>query len=169
MENLFHQFVNSEWIIIAIAIFSVIYFVVTYYNAWMSLEKGKELKKAEAINYYKERYYKTPKEDGFPVVGIYEKQSAYLYATSEKVIQAFKTQQNMIRWIMVWYFLPFPFIWIGLMATYLMYTSLTYPTFIACSFFMALWSILGIVLMIKVWNASRIVKLGNNITYINYI
>lgn len=51
----------------------------------------------EAIALFKKQYGKTPKEEGFPVIGIYERQNAFLYAASEEAIESYKTEQNIIR------------------------------------------------------------------------
>jgi len=170
MENFFHQLVNSELILFTIVLFSAIYFVVTYRGAWKLLENRKDLQEQtpKAVDLFKDAYSKTPNEAGFPVIGIYEKQSAYLYATSEKVINAYKTQQNIIRWMIVWYLWPFPFAFIGTTMTMMKYASFTHPSFVAWCFFTAIWSILGFVLIAKVLIASRIVKFGKNVTYLNY-
>ncbi len=170
MENFFHQLVNSPMILFAVAAFSAIYFVVTYYNAWKAVDYKKDLQEQtpKAVDLFKMRYDKTPSEAGLPVIGLYEKQSAYLYATSEKVIKSYKTQQNIIRWIMLWYFWPFPVAFVGTTMTMIKYVSLTHPSFVAWCSFTAIWSILGFVLMAKALIASRIVKLGKNVTYLNY-
>lgn len=171
MENLFHCLVNSSSLLLTMALISAIYFTVTYRNAWKKLKKSNENlreKTDEAINLYKGMYHKTPEDDGFPAIGIYEKQSAFLYATSEKVIKTYKTQQNIIRWMLVWYFWPFPFAFIGTIISLAKYLDFTYPPFVACSSFMVAWSILGFVLCIKGLMTSRIVKFGKNVTYLNY-
>ena len=51
-------------------------------------------------------YGKTPRECNLTEIGIYEKQSAYLFAHSKEEIVAYKTCQNIIRWMMVWYLWP---------------------------------------------------------------
>ena len=170
MENLFHQIANSPLVLVAIAVFSAIYFVVTYHNAWKAVDYRKDLQEQtpKAVDRFKERYGKTPSETGLPVIGLYEKQSAYLYATSEKVINAYKTQQNIIRWMMLWYLWPFPVAFIGTTMTMIKYTSLTHPSFVAWCFFTAIWTILGFVLIAKALIASRTVKFGKNVTYLNY-
>ena len=171
MENLFHCLINNSSLLLAIIVFSAIYFIITYCNIWEKSEKNKKnLQKRtdEAINLYRRRYLKDPEDNGFPVIGIYEKQNAFLYASSEKVIKAYKTQQNIIRWMLVWYFWPFPFAFVGTIISLAKYPDLTYPPFIAWSSFMITWSILGFVLCIKGFMTSRIVKFNNNITYLNY-
>ena len=90
------------------------------------------------------------------------------YATSEKVIKAYKTQQNIIRWMMLWYLWPFPVAFVGTTMTMMKYVSFTHPSFVAWCSFTAIWTILGFVLIAKALIASRIVKFGKNVTYLNY-
>ncbi|MBE6443174.1 MAG: hypothetical protein E7020_00710 [Alphaproteobacteria bacterium] len=171
MENLFHQIVNSINInsLFIIALCSLAYFVITY-HIWKLLANRRNLQEqtSKAVDLFKERYDKTPSEAGFPIIGIYERQSAYLYATSRKVIKSYRMQQNIIRWLMLWYLWPFPIIFIGTTMTMMKYTSLTHPSFVAWCSFAAIWSILGFVLCAKALIASRIVKFNENVTYLNY-
>ena len=171
MENLFHQTVNSIDInsLFMAVLCSAFYFVVTYHT-WKLFTKRKDLleQTPKAIDLFKMRYDKLPSEIGLPVIGLYERQRAYLYATSEKVIKNYKMQQNIIRWMMLWYLWPFPIFFIGITMTMMKYTSLTHPSFVAwCSFFVV-WGVFGFVLCVIVKIASRIVKFGENITYLNY-
>ena len=170
MENLFYQIANSELTLLAVALVSLTYFCVTYYSAWKVVIKQKKLEelKPKAIELFKDAYGKTPKEEGFPVIGLYEKQSAYLYATSETVIKSYKTQQNIIRWLMLWYLWPWPVAFCGTTMTMIKYTSFTHPSFIAWCFFTAFWAILGFILIGRALLASRSVKFGKNVTYLNY-
>ena len=131
-------------------------------------QKKLEELKPKAIELFKDAYGKTPKEAGFPVIGLYEKQSAYLYATSETVIKSYKTQQNIIRWLMLWYLWPLPVAFCGTTMTMIKYTSFTHPSFIAWCFFTAFWAILGFILMGRALLASRSAKFGKNVTYLNY-
>ncbi len=171
MENLFHQIVNSIDInsLFIIVLCSAFYFVVTY-HLWKLLANRRDLQEQtpKAVDLFKDIYGKDPSKAGFPVIGVYERQNAYLYATSKKVIKAYKTQQNIIRWMMLWYLWPFPIIFIGTTMTMMKYTSLTHPSFVAWCTFMATWSILGFALCAIVLITSRTVKFGKNITYLNY-
>ena len=139
-------------------------------HLWKLLTNRKDLQELtpRAVDLFKERYGKTPSKAGLPVISIYERQSAYLYATSEKVINAYKTQQNIIRWLMLWYLWPFPVAFIGTTMTMIKYVSFTHPSFVAWCFFTAIWTILGFGLIAKALIASRIVKFGKNVTYLNY-
>lgn len=171
MENLFHQIVNSINInsLFIIALCSLAYFVITY-HIWKLLANRRNLQEqtSKAVDLFKERYDKTPSEAGFPVIDLYERQSAYLYATSRKVIKSYRMQQNIIRWMMMWYLWPFPFAFIGTTMTMMKYTSFTHPSFVAWCFFTAIWSILGFVLCAIGLITSRTVKFGENVTYLNY-
>ena len=170
MENFFNQLVNSPIILFAIVAFSAVYFVVTYHKAWKTIDHRKDLQPEtpKAVDLFKEAYDKTPSEAGFPVIGLYERQHAYLYATSRKVIKAYKTQQNIIRWMMSWYLWPFPVAYAGLMFTFAEYRSFTHLSFVALCCFTSIWTILGFVLIAKGLIVSRVIKFGKNITYLNY-
>ena len=156
-------------ILFAIALCSAFYFVVTY-HLWKLLTNRKDLQEEtpKAVDLFKMKYNKTPSEAELPVIGLYERQRAYLYATSKKVINSYKMQQNIIRWLMLWYLWPFPIIFIGTTMTMMKYTSLTHPSFVAWCSFMAIWSILGFVLCAIGLITSRTVKFGENVTYLNY-
>ena len=170
MESLFHQIVNSANInsLFIIALCSLAYFVVTY-HAWKLLANRKSLQEEtpKAVDLFEMRYGKTPSKAGFPVIGLYERQNAYLYATSEKVIKAYKIQQNIIRWMMLWYFWPLPVAFVGTTMTMMKYVSLTHPSFVAWCSFTAVWSLLGFALCAIVLITSRTAKFGKNVTYLN--
>lgn len=59
----------------------------------------------QAIDLFQIRFGITPQESRYPVIDIYEKQHAYLYAETEEAIAAYKTHQNIIRWIMCFLFM----------------------------------------------------------------
>ena len=170
MESLFHQIVNSANInsLFIIALCSAFYFVVTY-HLWKLLANRKSLQEEtpKAVDLFEMRYGKTPSKAGFPVIGLYERQNAYLYATSEKVIKAYKIQQNIIRWMMLWYFWPLPVAFVGTTMTMMKYVSLTHPSFVAWCSFTAVWCLLGFALCAIVLITSRTVKFGKNVTYLN--
>ena len=58
----------------------------------------------QAIDLFQIRFGIPPQESRYPVIDIYEKQHAYLYAETEEAIAAYKTHQNIIRWIMCFYY-----------------------------------------------------------------
>lgn len=171
MENLFHQIVNSidTNSLFIIALCSAFYFVVTY-HLWKLLTNRKDLQEEipKAVDLFKMKYNKTPGAAGLPVIDLYERQRAYLYATSRKVIKSYKMQQNIIRWMMLWYFWPLIVGFVGTIMTMVKYTSLPHPSFVAWCSFMAIWSILGFVLCAIGLITSRTVKFGKNVTYLNY-
>ena len=53
----------------------------------------------EATALFVATYGKTPRECNLTEIGVYEKQRAYLYAHSKEEIVAYRTCQNIIRWI----------------------------------------------------------------------
>lgn len=121
----------------------------------------------EAIDLFKKKYGKTPKELGFPVIGIYKKQHAFLYADTEETIRAYKTHQNIIRWMMTWFMWPLPIallIWFIALAE----ENVWHPLCIASYIFYGVWGILLVVLSIKVRKAGKLIKLGENVTFLNY-
>ncbi len=60
----------------------------------------------EAIALFERQYGAKPENTDFRVIDIYKKQRAYLYGTSQEVINAYKASQNIARWIIVYYFWP---------------------------------------------------------------
>ena len=67
------------------------------------MEKKRE---KEAIDLFIASVGKEPKACGYNAIDIYEKQRAYIYAKDEKTLKAFKSSQNIIRWIILWGFWP---------------------------------------------------------------
>ncbi|MBQ8480998.1 MAG: hypothetical protein IJ532_00490 [Alphaproteobacteria bacterium] len=122
----------------------------------------------EAINLFKEKYGKTPKELGFSVIGVYEKQHAFLYADSENVIAAYKTHQNIIRWQISWYIWLLVPVMLNYFDTFFRYQDVTHWRCLTTYIFLAVWCVLGIVQWVRVKRFDRLIKLGNNITYLNY-
>ena len=59
-----------------------------------------------AIDLFILRVGVTPKECGYQVIDIYEKQKAFIYAPDNNVIKNYKSSQSIIRWIMAWGFIP---------------------------------------------------------------
>ena len=122
----------------------------------------------EAITLFKKQYGKTPKSLGFTEISIYEKQHAFLYAKSLEVIEAYKTQQNILRWIITWFVVLIVIavlIWFVALAEY---KNPMHPLCIACYIFYGVWVVLLIVMDIKVKKAEKLIKMGKNITYLNY-
>ena len=122
----------------------------------------------KAISLFKLAYGKTPQEAGFSVIDIYEKQNAFLYAVSEETIKAYKTQQNILRFIMLWYMWPLLIMFINFYDALITYQDPLHQRCITSYVFCGIWFLLAIILYIKVWQTSKIVKLGKTITYFKY-
>ena len=123
---------------------------------------------SEAINLFKSTYNKTPEEAGFPVIGIYKRQNAFLYAVSEETIEAYKTQQNILRFMMLWYMWPLLIMFINFFDALVTYQDVLHQRCMTTYIFCSIWLILAVVLYIKVWQTRKIVKFGKTITYLKY-
>ncbi len=127
-------------------------------------EKLKKL----AIEDFVKQYGKTPKECGYPIIDVYKKQSAFLYGKSLEAIKGYKTCQNILRWMMIWYLLPMIIAFIVFTFGLLQYCNnneVNHLIVISLSFF-AFWITLFIVLSIKVKKADKVSK--NNVIWLNY-
>ena len=124
--------------------------------------------KKEAIAKFRERFMKSPYDLGFPVIDVYEKQSAFLYGQSKEAVEGYKTCQNIIRWIMVYYLLPMVICVIVFMFGLLQYcnNNVVNPLIIISLTFFVFWIILFIVLYIKAKKADKISK--GKVIWINY-
>jgi len=122
----------------------------------------------EAIKLFKKQYGITPHEAGFPKISIYEKQTAFLYATSEEVINAYKMQQNIIRWLMKWFICPLALAVIMWAVVLAKFQDACHPLCIACYIFYGIWVVLLCVLWFKVERANKLVKIGETVTFLNY-
>ena len=122
----------------------------------------------EAINLFEKNYGKTPKEAGFPVIGIYERQSAFLYATTEEVIKAYKTEQNIIRGTMFWALWPLILVMINYFDAVERYQEMFHWRCVVSYVFLPVWLVVVVTLYIKVLKLGKNFKLGKNITYLNY-
>jgi hypothetical protein len=122
----------------------------------------------EAINLFEKNYGKTPKEAGFPVIGIYERQSAFLYAASEEVIKAYKTHQNIIRGTMFWALCPLILVMINYFDAVERYQEMFHWRCVISYVFLAVWLVVVVTLYIKVLKLGKKFKLCENIIYLNY-
>lgn len=122
----------------------------------------------EAIKLFEQKYGETPSETGLSVISIYEEQHAFLYATSEEVIKAYKNQQNIIRWMIKWYIWPLVLVFLIWLVALLKFQDALHPLCVFAYTFYGIWAVLCIVLGIKVWKAKRIAQLGETITFVNY-
>lgn len=57
----------------------------------------------QAIDLFKREYGKTPKEMGFPAIGIYEEKKSFLYARDEAMFALHKKKQKIIFWTLTRY------------------------------------------------------------------
>lgn len=125
-------------------------------------------RKNEAINLFKKRYGKTPEESGMPEIDIYEKQGAFLYADSKEVIKAYKIQQNILRWMMSWLVWPMVVALLVWLIAVTKYQNIWHPLCLLSYIFVSVWAVVVIVLSLKFKQTNRLVKMGNNMTYLNY-
>jgi hypothetical protein len=122
----------------------------------------------EAIALFKKQYGKTPKESGFPVIGIYKRQSAFLYAASEEVIKAYKTHQNIIRGTIFWALWPLILVMINYFDAVERYQEMFHWRCVISYVFLVVWLVVVVTLYIKVLKLGKNFKLGKNIIYLNY-
>lgn len=93
----------------------------------------------EAVSLFRHQYGIHPAQSAYPVINVYEKQHAYLYASSEEAVKAYKTQQNIIRLVMTYFLWP-----VAVDTTLLFYAAvrfqkLNHPLIICCIAFYACW------------------------------
>ena len=122
----------------------------------------------EAIALFKKQYGKTPKESGFPVIGTYERQSAFLYAASEEAIESYKTEQNIIRGTMFWGLCPLSLVMINYANAAVWYHDVFHWRCVISYVFLPVWLVVIVTLYIKVLKLGKNFKLSKNITYLNY-
>lgn len=122
-------------------------------------------KTSKAVDLFVVRYGKKPQEFGFSAIDIYEKQQAFLYAVSEKVIKSYKTQQNILRWTMKWLVvLPT----CALMGILLFNQDITMTIMAIAMLYYAAMLLATIVFCIIAKYAMPPIKLGKTIVYLNY-
>lgn len=124
--------------------------------------------KSNAIELFKKHYGKTPEEAGFPEIEVFEKQQAFLYATSSEVIRAYKTQQNIMKWIVTWYFGPMFIGIITLIWAFLKYHDPWHIICLSSYIFFSVWILLFMILYIKMYFSKHYIRFGETITYLNY-
>lgn len=126
----------------------------------------------EAVKLFKQRYGKTPKELSFelglPVISIYKKQHAFLFAISEEVIKAYKTHQNIIRGMIFWALWPLVLVMINYFDAVERYQEMFHWRCVVSYVFLAVWLVVVVTLYIKVLKLGKKFKLGENIIYLNY-
>lgn len=122
----------------------------------------------EAIALFKKQYGKTPKESALPVIGIYKRQSAFLYAASEAAIKSYKTEQNIIRGTMFWALWPLILVMINYANAAAWYHDVFHWRCVISYVFLPVWLVVVVTLYIKVLKLGKKFKLGENIIYLNY-
>ena len=122
----------------------------------------------EAIALFKKQYGKTPKESGFPVIGTYERQSAFLYAASEEAIDSYKTEQNIIRGTMFWAWWLLSLVMINYANAAVWYHDVFHWRCVISYVFLPVCLVVVVTLYIKVLKLGKNFKLGKNIIYLNY-
>lgn len=125
-------------------------------------------RKTEAIELYKSKYGRAPEEDGFYVMDVYEKQHAFLYAKSSDVIRSYKTQQNIIRWLLMWALWPLAASMVLFLLFFASYQDVLHPACVTVGTFFVSWSILLLCLCFIGAQTTRDISIGKNITYLNY-
>lgn len=121
----------------------------------------------EAIKLFVKKHGKTPEDAGLPVIGFYEKQHAFLYAVSKDVIKAYKTQQNIIRWQTSWYVWLLAIVLLNYGDAFFRYQDVMHWRLLATYIFLVVWCVLGIVQWVRGKKFDRLIKLGDNITFLN--
>ena len=122
----------------------------------------------EAVKLFQKKYGKTPEELGFPVIDIYEKQHAFIYAVSAEAIEAYKLQQNIVRWMIKWYVWPIAVAFVLWLVGLAKSQDIWHPMCVLTYIFYGIWLVLFIGLRIKVKPTKPLVKMGETVTYLNY-
>ena len=122
----------------------------------------------EAINLFKARYDFTPQELGFSVIDIYEEQKVFLYAVSEEVVKAYKTQQNIVRGMMSWYMWPMGVATLNLVLVVVRTRDFLHPLCVTSYIFYGVWGTLLIALTIKLEQTKRLIRLGDTVMFLSY-
>ena len=120
----------------------------------------------EAVSLFRHQYGIHPAQSAYPVIDVYEKQHAYLYASSEEAVKAYKTQQNIIRWVMTYFLWPVAVDTALLFYAAVRFQKLNHPLIICCIAFYACWGLLLLVLAHKAFKAEK--KQKNKVLWLNY-
>ena len=120
----------------------------------------------EAVSLFRHQYGIHPAQSAYPVIDVYEKQHAYLYASSEEAVKAYKTQQNIIRWMMTYFLWPEAVVMTRLFFAVVSFQKLNHPLIICCIAFYACWGLLLLVLAHKAFKAEK--KQKNKVLWLNY-
>lgn len=119
-----------------------------------------------AVCLFQNRFGQTPQESNYPVISIYEKQHAYLYAETKEAVVAYKTCQNILRWIMRFYLWPIALAVAVLFVGAFKFQNLTHPMVLGAFVFFVCWVIVFFVLCYKVLKADK--KQKDKVIWLNY-
>ena len=114
----------------------------------------------EAENLFQKTYGKTCYEAGFNTIDTYKKQHAFLYGKDDKAIKNYKISQNIIRFILRWYFWPL------IILVYAFLWNITNHFLVV--FFMVtimIYAIIGLALCFVGWRYYK--KQEGKVTYLN--
>lgn len=117
---------------------------------------------------FKRNYGKSPQEMGFFFVEIYDRQKAFLYATSSEVIKAYKLQHRINCWIASHLFYPLLFAFLLLLASYFIFQTLVSPLSVLIYIFFTVWIMLFLVLSYKEKTTCKKIKFGENFIILHY-
>lgn len=124
-----------------------------------------------AIDLFILRVGKTPKECGYQVIDIYKKQKAFIYAPDNDAVKNYKSSQSIIRWIMVWGFIPlllaFSIVFFYGFPHFEKTGDFWDPVIIGTSAFFVLWSVLIFILCTIALIRNK--RVDNKVYWINYL
>lgn len=125
-------------------------------------------KQAEAL--YFRMYNRTVKDDNIKVIDIYEPQSAYIYGSTKEALKAYKTSQNILRFMLTFFMWPviadFILIFFGFL--YGMKTADMFNGYfvVGCIFFILYGGVFFNILWYKVRKAEKLYK--GRVVWVNY-
>lgn len=120
----------------------------------------------EAIALFQKQFGKTPDESGYSVIDVYQKQHAYLFGKTEDAVKAYKTCQNILRWLMCFYLWPFLIFYIAFFYGLFQFNEFSHPLVAGTLFLGMCWIVLFLVLGYKVFQADKRQK--GNVIWLNY-
>ena len=127
-----------------------------------------EKERRDAIDLFQQKFNMKPADYGYAVIDKYERQRAFLYACDHEVVKAYKKQQNIRRWVMSWYLIQLTVAVLIYFVSLFIYQNFWNPLCIAgISYWIAL-VILFNVLWFMDKRISKLIKLNENITFLNY-